>query len=58
LEQKIHTAEIEKASCEAQLSKPSADLRQLERVTENYQTLILTLEKLLAEWESLAQRLH
>lgn len=58
LEQKIHTAEVEKASCEAQLSKPSADLRKLERVTENYQTVTLTLEKLLADWESLAEQLH
>jgi ATP-binding cassette subfamily F protein 3 len=58
LEQKIHTAEIEKTSCEAQLSKPSADLRKLERVTENYQAVTLTLEKLLADWESLAEQLH
>ncbi len=58
LEQKIHTAEVEKASCEAHLSKPSADLRKLEKVTENYQTVTVELEKLLAEWESLAEQLH
>ena len=58
LEQKIHTAEVEKASCEAHLSKPSADLRKLEKVTENYQAVTIELEKLLAEWESLAEQLH
>ena len=58
LEQKIHAAEVEKGSCEAQLSKPSADLRKLEKVTENYQAVTIELEKLLAEWESLAQQLH
>ena len=58
LEQKIHEAEAEKASYEAQLSKPSADLRQLERVTESYQTVTSVLEQLLTEWESLAERLH
>ena len=58
LEQKIHAAETEKASCEAHLSKPSGDLRKLEKVTENYQTVTVELEKLLAEWESLAEQLH
>ncbi len=58
IEQKIHAAEIEKASLEAQLSKPPADLRKLEKVTENYQTAIETLENLLAEWEKLAEKLH
>jgi len=58
LEQKIHTVEAEKASCEAHLSKPSADLRKLEKVTENYQTVTIELEKLLAEWENLAEQLH
>ena len=58
LEQKIHAAEVEKASCEAHLSKPSADLRKLEKVTENYQTVTIELEKLLGEWESLAEQLH
>jgi ATP-binding cassette subfamily F protein 3 len=58
LEQKIHAAEMEKGSYEAYLSKPSADLRKLEKVTENYQAVSIMLEKLLAEWESLAQQLH
>jgi len=58
LEQKIHAAEMEKGSYEAHLSKPSADLRILEKVTENYQAVTIELEKLLAEWESLAQQLH
>ena len=58
LEQKIHAAEMEKGSYEAYLSKPSADLRKLEKVTENYQAVTIALEKLLAEWESLAQQLH
>lgn len=58
LEKQIHAAEVEKASCEAQLSKPSADLQKLERVTENYLTITSVLEKLLADWESLAERLH
>ena len=58
LEQKIHAAELEKANCEAHLSKPSADLRKLEKVTENYQTVTVELEKLLAEWEILAEQLH
>ena len=58
LEQKIHAAEVEKANCEAHLSKPSADLRKLEKVTENYQTVTVELEKLLAEWEILAEQLH
>jgi ATP-binding cassette subfamily F protein 3 len=58
LEQKIHAAEMEKGSYEAHLSKPSADLRILEKVTENYQAVSIMLEKLLAEWESLAQQLH
>lgn len=58
LEQKIHAAEMEKGSYEAYLSKPSADLRKLEKITENYQAITIELEKLLAEWESLAQQLH
>ena len=58
LEKQIHAAEVEKTSCEAQLSKPSADLQKLERVTENYLTITSVLEKLLADWESLAERLH
>ncbi len=58
LEQKIHAAEMEKGSYEAHLSKPSADLRILEKVTENYQAVTIELEKLLSEWESLAQQLH
>lgn len=58
LEKQIHAAEVEKASCEARLSKPSADLQKLERVTENYLTITSVLEKLLADWESLAERLH
>ena len=58
LEQKIHAAEMEKGSYEAYLSKPSADLRKLEKITENYQAITIALEKLLAEWESLAQQLH
>jgi ATP-binding cassette subfamily F protein 3 len=58
LEKQIHSAEVEKASCEAQLSKPLADLRQLERVTENYQTVTSVLEQLLTEWESFAEQIH
>ena len=58
LEQKIHVAETEKASCEAHLSKPSGDLRKLEKVTESYQTVTVELERLLAEWEKLAEQLH
>ena len=58
LEQKIRAVEVEKATCEAHLSKPSGDLKKLEKVTENYQAVSAALEKLLAEWESLAQELH
>jgi len=58
IEQKIHEAELEKANCEAQLSKPPADLRKLEKVTETYQTVTENLENFLAEWESLAEQLH
>jgi len=58
LEQKIHTAEVEKAGCEAHLSKPSGDLRKLEKITDTYQVVTIELEKLLSEWEILAEQLH
>lgn len=58
LEQTIHSAEIEKEECEARLSKPTADLQALEKVTARYQAISQDLEKLMAEWEQVAERLH
>jgi len=58
LEQTIHSAEIKKAECEARLSKPTADLQALEKVTARYQAISQDLEKLMAEWEQVAERLH
>lgn len=58
LEKRIHAAELEKAGLEAQLSRPPADLRSLEKITLSYQAAAETLEGLLAEWENLAEKLH
>ena len=58
LEAKVHAAEIEKATWEAQLASPPSDPRKLQKVTDAYQSVSLRLEELLAEWESFAEALH
>ena len=58
LEAKVHAAEIEKATWEAQLASPPSDPRKLQKITDAYQSVSLRLEELLAEWESFAEALH
>ncbi|MDD2521360.1 MAG: ABC-F family ATP-binding cassette domain-containing protein [Anaerolineaceae bacterium] len=58
VEAKVHSAEIEKATWEAQLASPPADPRKLQKITDAYQAVCLSLEELLEEWEKLAETLH
>ena len=58
VEAKVHSAEIEKATWEAQLASPPADPRKLQKITDAYQAVCLHLEELLVAWEILAETLH
>jgi ATP-binding cassette subfamily F protein 3 len=58
VEAKVHSAETEKATWEAQLASPPADPRKLQKITDAYQAVNQRLEELLVEWESLAEILH
>jgi ATP-binding cassette subfamily F protein 3 len=58
VEAKVHSAETEKATWEAQLASPPADPRKLQKITDAYQAVNQRLEELLVEWESLAETLH
>jgi len=58
LEAKVHAAETEKATWEAQLASPPADPRKLQKITDSYVVVSRHLEELLVEWETLAETLH
>ncbi len=58
LEAKVHAAETEKATWEAQLASPPADPRKLQKITDSYVVVSQRLEELLVEWETLAETLH
>ena len=58
VEAKVHAAETEKATWEAQLASPPPDPRKLQKIIDAYNSVSLRLEELLVEWESFAETLH
>lgn len=58
LEDRIHRTETQKALCESKLANPPADPMKLQKVADEYQTIVASLEPMLQEWEELAHRLH
>ena len=58
LEKEIHAKETQKALCEKKLASPPSDPAKLQKLSDEYQSLVDELDPLFRQWEELAVLLH
>lgn len=58
LEKDIHAKETQKALCEKKLASPPSDPAKLQKLSDEYQSLVDELDPLFRQWEELAVLLH